>query len=136
MYANACVAKLEARGAGYEEALFVDDQGFVVEATGENVFLVKDGHVVAVEHPDALPGITRDTEATLAGAERRPVTLAELQDADEIFLTGTSAEVAPVTRLEGRGTVPIGPATRELRALYQDVVHGRTEQAEQWLTWA
>lgn len=135
-YANACVAKLEAVRAGYEEALFVDDEGFVVEATGENVFLVKDGRVVAVEHEDALPGITRDTVATMAGAERRRVTLEELLDADEVFLTGTSAEVAPVTRLEGRGRLAVGPVTRALRARYQDVVHGRTAEAEQWLTWA
>lgn len=133
-YANACVAKLEAVRAGYEEALFIDDDGFVVEATGENVFLVKNGAVVAVEHEDALPGITRDTVATLAGATRRKVTLEELLDADEVFLTGTSAEVAPVTRLDGRGSMPIGPVTRQLRALYQDVVHGRTSDADRWLT--
>ena len=133
-YANACVAKLEAVRAGFEEALFIDDDGFVVEATGENVFLVKDGQVVAVEHQDALPGITRDTVATLAGATRRKVRLEELLDADEVFLTGTSAEVAPVTRLDGRGPMSIGPVTRELRALYQDVVHGRTPDADQWLT--
>ena len=133
-YVNACVAKLEAVRAGYEEALFVDEDGFVVEATGENVFLVKNGAVVAVEHEDALPGITRDTVATLAGATRRRVPLVELLDADEVFLTGTSAEVAPVTRLEGRGSLPIGPVTRALRALYQDVVHGRTADADRWLT--
>ena len=135
MYANACVAKLEAVSQGYQEALFVDDRGYVVEATGENVFLVQDGRVVAVEHPDALPGITRDTVACLADAERRPVTLDELLQADEVFLTGTSAEVAPVTRLEGRGTLPIGPVTRALRTLYQEVVHGRVPQADAWLTW-
>jgi len=133
-YANACVAKLDAVRHGYQEALFVDEDGFVVEATGENVFLVQDGQVVAVEHPDALAGITRDTVATLAGAERRRVTLEELLQADEVFLTGTSAEVAPVTCLEGRGDLPIGPVTRALRACYQDVVHGRTSDADRWLT--
>ena len=135
MYANACVAKLEAVREGYQEALFTDEEGYVVEATGENVFLVKGGRVIAVEHADALPGITRDTVATLAGAERRPVHLDELLQADEVFLTGTSAEVAPVTYLEGRGALPIGPVTRALRALYQDVVHGRTSEASRWLTW-
>jgi len=134
-YANACVAKLDAVRHGYQEALFVDEDGFVVEATGENVFLVQDGQVVAVEHPDALAGITRDTVATLAGAERRRVTLEELLQADEVFLTGTSAEVAPVTRLHGRGEMAIGPVTRELRQTYQDVVHGRSHEAEAWLTW-
>ena len=134
MYANACVAKLEAVRAGYEEALFLDDSGYVVEATGENVFLVKDGRVIAVDHPDALPGITRDTVATMADAERRRVHIEELLQADEVFLTGTSAEVAPVTCLEGRGDLPIGPVTRALRACYQDVVHGRTSDADRWLT--
>ncbi|TNE88120.1 MAG: branched-chain amino acid transaminase [Deltaproteobacteria bacterium] len=135
MYANACVAKLEAVRAGFEEALFVDAEGFVVEATGENVFLVRNGQVVAVDHEDALPGITRDTVAELAGAERRKVHLDELYDADEVFLTGTSAEVAPVTRLDGRGRLGVGPVTRELRQLYQDVVHGRSPEAEPWLTY-
>jgi len=135
VYANACVAKLEAVRAGFEEALFVDDEGYVVEATGENVFFVSGGRVVAVEHPDALPGITRDTVATLAGAERRRVRLEELLAADEVFLTGTSAEVAPVTRLDGRGALPLGPVTRELRALYQQVTHGRAEEGRSWLTW-
>ena len=104
-----------------------------MEATGENVFLVKNGAVVAVEHEERSLN-HRDTVATLAGATRRKVTLEELLDADEVFLTGTSAEVAPVTRLDGRGSMPIGPVTRQLRALYQDVVHGRTSDADRWLT--
>ena len=104
------------------------DDVFVVEATGENVFCVFGDTVVAVEHPDALPGITRATVAELSGAVSRPVRLDELRQADEIFLTGTSAEVAPVTQLDTERTLPIGPVTRELQALYQRVVHGRVEQ--------
>ena len=84
--------------------------------------------------PAPEPSELLDTVATLAGATRRRVPLVELLDADEVFLTGTSAEVAPVTRLEGRGSLPIGPVTRALRALYQDVVHGRTADADRWLT--
>ena len=132
-YVNAILAKLEAVRAGAEEALFVDDNGFVVEATGENVFLVKGGKVIAVQHADALPGITRATVITLAGAESRPVSLEELKNADEIFLTGTSAEVAGVANFDGR-ELGVGPVTRELSRLYQAVVHGETSEHAAWLT--
>jgi len=132
-YVNSILAKLEATRAGYEEALFVDPDGRVCEATGENVFLVKDGRVTAVDHPDALAGITRDTVMQLADADDRPVYLDELLEADEVFLTGTSAEVAPVTRIDGV-TFAIGPVTRRLQAMYQDLVHGRLAGHDHWLT--
>lgn len=132
-YVNAILAKREAARAGFQEAIFQDDQGYVVEATGENIFLVKAGRFVAVQHPDALPGITRATLIELTGAESRPVTLEELLEADEVFLTGTSAEVAPVSALDGRAWEP-GPVTAELAAHYQELVHGRTADRLSWLT--
>lgn len=132
-YVNSVLAKLEATRAGFAEALFVDGDGFVVECTGENVFLVKDGVLTAVEHPDALPGITRQTLLDLTGAAARPVHLHELRDADEIFLTGTSAEVSAVGQLDGR-FFQAGPVTRELQARYQGIVHGKAETARGWLT--
>lgn len=132
-YVNSVLAKLEAARAGFEEALFVDGDGFVVECTGENVFLVKDGVLTAVEHPDALPGITRATLLELTGAEARPVRLDELREADEIFLTGTSAEVSAVGRLDAR-VFKTGPLTRELQARYQRIVHGEIETERGWLT--
>ena len=132
-YVNSIIAKLEATRSGFEEALFVDPDGRVCEATGENVFLVKDGAVVAVSHPDALLGITRDTVMQLADATERAVYLPELLDADEVFLTGTSAEVAPVTRIDDT-EFPIGPVTRHLQGLYQDLVHGRLPGYAHWLT--
>jgi branched-chain amino acid aminotransferase len=131
-YVNSILAKLEATRHGFEEALFVDARGFVCEATGENVFMVKGGRVTAVEHPDALPGITRATVMALCGAEARAVTLEELRDADEVFLTGTSAEVAAVSTLDTRD-LGVGPVTRELSSLYQAVVHGDAEQGRGWL---
>lgn len=134
-YVNAILAKREAMAKGFQEALFVDDAGYVVEATGENLFLVKHGRVIAVEHPDALPGITRATIIDLAGADSRMVHLSELEDADELFFTGTSAEVAPITRLDGRTLKP-GPVTMDLRQLYLDVVHGRVPARRDWLTYA
>ena len=134
-YVNSVLAKREASRAGFQEAVFQDDRGFVVEATGENVFLVKGGKVVAAEHPDALPGITRATIVELAGAESRPVRLEEVLDADEVFLTGTSGEVAPLCALDRRTWRP-GPVARELAARYDDVVHGRAPERKSWLTLA
>lgn len=132
-YVNSILAKREATTRGFGEAMFVDDHGCVVECTGENVFMVKDGRVTAVEHGDALPGITRDTVIELTGAESRPVRFDELIDADEVFLTGTSAEIARVEAIDERvfETSPFGDA---LSALYADIVRGRSEAQRGWLT--
>ena len=132
-YVNSILAKREATAAGCDEALFVDDQGMVCEATGENVFMVRGGRVTAVQHPDALAGITRATVMALAGADERPVSLAELLDADEVFLTGTSAEVVSVRSL-GRRTFGAAPVTRGLQLAYDDLVHGRDRARRAWLT--
>jgi len=132
-YVNSVLAKREATLAGFEEALFIDDQGFVVEATGENVFMVKGGKVTAVEHPDALPGITRETVIELSGADSRPVPLKELLEADEVFLTGTSAEVTPMVALDGH-TWGAGIVTLELRSRYMAIVRGESEVKRAWLT--
>ena len=134
-YVNAIIAKLEATRRGFDEALFLDEKDNCVEATAENLFMITDGRITSCEHPDALPGITRDTICTLTGAERRTVFREELLDADEIFLTGTSAEVAPVTQIDDRRD-GIGPITRQLQATYQDIVHGRDMRFEHWLTYA
>ena len=132
-YTNATMAKLEAARRGFDEALFVDDAGMVVECTGENVFLVKDGKVVASEHPDALGGITRQTAIELTGAEVRPISLVELKAADEVFLTGTSAEICAVEAIDER-IYGDNPVTRELSTLYQRIVHGEEPQYRDWLT--
>lgn len=132
-YVNSILAKREAGSRGFGEALFVDDNGFVVECTGENVFLVKDGKVIAVEHGDALPGVTRATVIELTGADSRPVTLEELLDADEMFLTGTSAEIASVEALDSR-EFGANPRTEEISRLYQRVVRGESAAHSKWLT--
>jgi branched-chain amino acid aminotransferase len=132
-YVNSMLAKREAALAGYGESLFVDDAGWVVEGSAENVFLVKNGNVIGVQHPDALPGITRQTLAELTGAQVRAVSIDELRDADEIFLCGTSVEVTGVSRLDKRD-LPIGPRTLEIAALYQAVVHGQTAIGREWLS--
>jgi branched-chain amino acid aminotransferase len=132
-YVNSILAKREAGSRGFDDALFIDDAGFVVECTGVNVFMVKGGQVIAVEHPDALPGITRDTVVELAGAAARPVTLEELLEADEVFLTGTSAEVMPVATLDRKrfGATPVADG---LRARYLQVVRGGSPAHAHWLT--
>lgn len=132
-YVNSILAKREGKARGYDEALFVDHDGFVVECTGANVFLVKSGRVTAVEHRDALPGITRDTLIALTGAETRAVTLDELLDADEVFACGTAAEVAPIARIEDRGYGD-NPVSRELATLYARVIRGQEPAYRHWLT--
>ena len=122
-YVNSVLAKREAAQAGFDEALFVDERGFVCEATGENVFAVIDGELVAVRHADALPGITREAVRGLTGAPEREMTYLDLLRADEIFLTGTSAEVTPVRELDAR-RLGVGPVTRRVQERYQDAVRG------------
>src|SRR5690606_19218236 len=123
----------EAKARGFDEALFTDRENHVVECTGANVFMVKDGRITAVEHRDALPGITRDTLLQLSGAESRMVPLPELLDADEVFACGTAAEVAPVAQIEDR-RYDDNPVTRELQALYGRVVRGQEPAWRHWLT--
>jgi len=132
-YVNSILAKREASARGFDEAMFVDDDGFVVECSAENVFLVKAGRVTAVEHADALPGITRATLVELTGAQSRPVALDELLDADEVFVCGTSAEVASVAAIDGR-EFAAAPLTRELQAHYAGIVRGRESRFSSWLT--
>lgn len=132
-YVNSILAKREGKARGFDEALFVDAGGWVVECTGANVFMVNDGKVTAVEHRDALPGITRDTLLALTGAQTRAVTLEELYDADEVFACGTAAEVAPIARIEDR-SYGDNPVSRELAALYGRVVRGSEAGFRHWLT--
>lgn len=132
-YVNSILAKREAKSRGFDEAMFTDRAGNVVECTGANLFLVKDGKVIAIEHPDALPGITRDSLIALTGATSRMATLSELLDADEVFACGTAAEVAPISQVEDReyGTNPV---TRAIAAHYQRVVRGEDADHRHWLT--
>ncbi len=132
-YVNSILAKAEAKANGFDEALFVDADGHVVECTGANVFMVKEGRIVAVEHVDALPGITRDTLIALTGATSRTVALEELSDADEVFVCGTAAEVTSIAELDGRrfaGSV-VGI---EIARMYQRVVRGEDQRHRGWLT--
>jgi branched-chain amino acid aminotransferase len=133
-YVNSILAKREVKARGFDEAMFVDDDDFVVECTGANLFVVRDGRVTAVEHRDALPGITRDTLIRLIGAESRPVTREELMDADEVFACGTAAEVTPIAEIDGRVYDAQSPVGREIAAVYARTVRGDSAWSASWLT--
>lgn len=140
-YLNSVLATIEARRSGYEEAIMLDHAGNVSEAAGANIFLVQDGGLVTPDRASsALDGITRDTVVRLAKergipTEFRRVSSGELYTSEEIFLTGTAAEVAPVISMGGHtlGTGP-GPVTKTIMDTYADAVSGRTEVPDGWLT--
>jgi branched-chain amino acid aminotransferase len=141
-YMNSMMALQEAMADGYDEALLLDAQGFVMEGSGENIFLVKNGKLHTPDLTSALDGITRKTIMLLADelgipvVERR-ITRDEVYIADEAFFTGTAAEVTPIREVDGRtiGNGGRGPVTEKLQKLYFDVVHGRTRLHEDWLAY-
>jgi branched-chain amino acid aminotransferase len=141
-YLNSSLAKVEASTNGYDEAIFLDQQGYVSEGTGENVFAVYRGEILTPPvHQSILEGITRDTVSAIATrmgyrVREKPVTRGELYRCDELFFSGTAAGVAPVVELDGRviGTGEEGSVTRSLREEYEAVVRGKRSYAENWLT--
>ncbi len=141
-YINSVLAKQEALQAGFAEALLLDTEGYVSEGSGENIFLVAGGRIVTPSVESNLDGITRQTVIELAverGYEVVGKRLArdEVYAADEVFFTGTAAEVTPVSKVDHRaiGSGTRGPVTRELQEAYFDCVHGRDASREGWLTY-
>ena len=140
-YINSMLALQEALSSGCDEAVLLDANGFVMEGSGENIFIVRDGVIYTPDLTSALDGITRRTLFTLAQAcdltvvEKR-ITRDELYIADEAFFTGTAAEVTPIREVDGRqiGAGGRGPVTERLQALYFDTVHGRDASHPEWLT--
>jgi branched-chain amino acid aminotransferase len=141
-YMNSMLALKEALDTGYDEALLLDTNGYVMEGSGENLFIVRDGIIYTPDLTSALDGITRRTviqlaeESNLKVIEKR-ITRDEVYIADEAFFTGTAAEVTPIRELDGRkiGSGARGPVTEKLQAKYFDVVHGRSPVHEDWLTY-
>ncbi len=140
-YMNSTMALQEALRDGYDEALLLDVDGYVAEGSGENIFIVRDGVIYTPELTSALEGITRETIMALAsdiGVEVREkrITRDEVYIADEAFFTGTAAEVTPIRELDGRsiGCGSRGPITEKLQKMYFDLVHGRIEKYNDWLT--
>jgi len=141
-YVNSILAKREALLDGYDEAILLDATGLVAEASGENLFLVRDGEIKTPPLANVLEGITRSSVIELARDKgmtvvEAPITRDELYIADEIFLTGTAAEVTPVREIDHRQIGPgrRGPITKTLQDAFFDVVAGRDRKHERWLTY-
>jgi branched-chain amino acid aminotransferase len=138
-YLNSVLAKIEAQKSGYEEAILLDDKGYVCEGTGENVYVVRDGVIHTPQAPNAiLWGINRMSIIEIAkdlGYEvvERDITRAELALADELFLSGTAAELTPVREIDNIEIGPPGPITREIQGVFEDALHGRSERYAHWL---
>ncbi len=141
-YLNSMLALQEALDCGYDEALLLDNEGYVSEGSGENIFIVRNGALFTPDLASALEGITRETIFVLAkekGLEVREkrITRDEVYIADEVFFTGTAAEVTPIRELDGRmiGQGCRGPGTEMLQKTYFDLVHGRGEDRPEWLSY-
>jgi branched-chain amino acid aminotransferase len=138
-YLNSVLAKIESVKAGYEEAILLDDKGYVCEGTGENVFVIKDGVIHTPGQADAiLDGINRKSCIQIArdlGYEviERTIARAELALADEVFLTGTAAELTPMREIDDIEIGPPGPITREVQGVFEDALYGRDARYADWL---
>jgi branched-chain amino acid aminotransferase len=140
-YLNSILAKIEVHKAGYEEAILLDQHGNVNEGSGENIFVVRDG-IIATPPTTAsiLDGINRRSAITIArdlGFEvvERDISRGELYLADEIYLTGTAAELVPVREVDDHpvGNGGRGEVTTAVQAAFEDALHGRTERYRDWL---
>ena len=141
-YLNSQMAKYEAIDCGYDEALLLDDQGYVAEASGASFFMVKDGELITPPSDNALASITQKMVIEMAEdmgikVTRRRITREEVYVADEAFLTGTAAEITPVAHVDARdiGIGARGPMTQKIQSTYFDIVFGRNKQYEHYLTY-
>jgi branched-chain amino acid aminotransferase len=140
-YLNNVLAKIESIKAGYEEAILLDEHGYVCEGTGENVYIVRDGVIATPgQSSSILDGITRRSVMQIAQdlgytVVERDVARAEMYLADEMFMSGTAAELVPVREVDDHkvGTGQPGEITRVLQAAFDDAIHGRSERYREWL---
>ena len=140
-YLNSVLAKIEASKAGYQEAILLDQHGFVCEGSGENIYAMRDGKIVTPpQTAGILDGITRRSVFQIAddlGVEmvERNLARAELYLADEVFLSGTAAELVPVREIDDHtiGSGEPGPVTREIQRVFDDALHGRDPRYRDWL---
>ncbi len=140
-YVNSILAKREAKANGYDEAILLDPEGYVAEGTGENVFIVRRGRLITTPLTSILEGITRDTIMELARERNIPVveerfTRDAMYVAEEMFVTGTAAELTPVREVDGRrvGAGKPGPVTQALQQAFFAVVRGEDRSHASWLT--
>ncbi len=141
-YINSMLALQEAIETGYDEALLLDTNGFVMEGSGENIFIIRDNVVFTPDLTSALDGITRKTIARIIADEglqlvEKRITRDEIYICDEAFFTGTAAEVTPIRELDNRqiGNGGRGPITEKIQRRFFDAVHGRIPEYEDWLTY-
>jgi len=141
-YVNSVLANTEAKDNGFDEALLLDQNGFVAEGSGENIFMVRDGVLHPIAHSVNLRGITRDSVIQLAKWMGTPVeatmaTRDELYTADEVFMVGTAAEVTPIASIDRRpiGEGVAGPYALKMRQTYLDAAAGKLPEFEDWLTY-
>lgn len=139
-YVNSVLARNEANAMGYDEALLLDTEGYVSEGSGENIFMVRHGKLFSPGIEGVLEGITRDSVIQLAREMKleiheRRISRDELYIADEIFFTGTAAEITPITNLDNRtiGRGKPGEITTELSRRFFDVVSGKNERYLHWI---
>ncbi len=141
IYLNSMLAVHEANRAGYDEAILLTDDGYVADGSGENVFIVKGGVIATPDlSTSILPGITRDTIVQIAQdlgyrVLEKNLLRSDLYLADEVFMTGTAAEVTPIRAVDDQ-EVGVGPITLELQDAYWDTVRGRSERWGHWLEYA
>jgi branched-chain amino acid aminotransferase len=138
-YLNSILAKTESAKAGYEEAILLDERGFVCEGSGENIFVITDGQIATPPHvASILDGISRKSVMQIAEdlgypVVERDIARAELYMADEIFLTGTAAELVPMREIDDHDLGDPGEITRAIQSKYEDALHGRAEEYLEWL---
>lgn len=141
-YVNSILAKLEVTKDGYDEAIMLDTEGYICEASGENIFIVRHGRMKTPPLTSILPGITRDSVMTMARdlglvVEEQRFSRDELYMADEAFFTGTAAEITPVREVDRRtiGKGEPGPVTKKLQEIFFQVVKGAKPEYRRWLTY-
>ena len=140
-YSNAALARMEALNAGYDEAIMLNNKGHVAEGSAENIFVVKNGRITTPPlDADILDGITRDSAIKILKSNKikvieKNLRINDLLKADEIFMTGTAAEVKSVTRVNKTkiGDGKIGEVTKELQELFMDTVMGKNKKFRSWL---
>jgi branched-chain amino acid aminotransferase len=138
-YLNSILAKTEATKCGYDEAILLDERGFVCEGSGENIFVVRDGEIVTPPQvASILDGISRKSIIQIARdlgytVVERDIARAELYLAEEVFLTGTAAELVPVREIDDHPLGEPGEITRHVQAKFEDALHGRAEEYHEWL---
>jgi branched-chain amino acid aminotransferase len=142
IYLNSMLAVVEATKAGYDEAILLTDDGYVADGSGENIFVVKD-EILATPDLSAsiLPGITRQTVIEIAQAlgfavHERNVIRSDLYIADEVFMSGTAAEITPVRSIDEHEIGPPGPVTKAIQSAYFDAVRGRDARWARWIEYA